>query len=555
MGDSGVDSEQTSNSTEESLERQPLPVTSEHLGNSAVLPGGGRTETFEETKATPVKVNNLAAFWEERLKEKEREVVERSHLNWKMEKPHYLGWNKENLQFKPKPLTLDRSSIAEEEEDDTLNDCLSLSDTEEGQLSESETEFGEEHDHNMDKESSGTFDDDDDDEEEDEEGEEETDGQSETSSYSEETASYHGGQEVGTLRQIFEQLLANKKQEALAQHKGMRSSTSNKTASYQGGMTAPELRQAVQEQALSAQRKAISIELQGNRCNNTSSDDDESSSKSENDDGDPEEGERDSIADDEDCVPTNKSRTGYAEEEARSVGRLPTNRLLPFLAANRPQDGHHQLEQHNHHFQGGHYQEEELLSPQYHGENYSNSNENDTIEGSRDPDEYSPYTPLARWHPPENEVLQRNVTESMDKREKEGEEEEIPRQPQPPVHLREKKTSVKELRDRFARGRIVEEVNRKKEEDEDELRHIPEDLRQFFRTPAVNQESFIDEEEREEISEMVNRFKEEEDGVQEDGDWRIQKTMSGREIEDEEHTTGRMRRPSMERLSLFQIPT
>ena len=140
----------------------------------------------------------------------------------------------------------------------------------------------------------------------------------------------------------------------------------------------------------------------------------------------------------------------------------------------------------------------------------------------------------------------------MDKREK---EEEIPRQPQPPVHMREKKTSVKELRDRFARGRIVEEVNRKKEEDEDELRHIPEDLRQFFRTPSVNQESFIDEEEREEISEMVNRFKEEEDGVQEDGDWRIQKTMSGREFEDEEHATGRMRRPSMERLSLFQIPT
>ena len=218
-------------------------------------------------------------------------MVERSHLNWKMEKPHYLGWNKENLQFKPKPLTLDRSSIAEEEEDDTLNDCLSLSDTEVGQLSESETEFGEEHDHNMDKESSGTFDDDDEEgEEEDEEGEEETAGQSETSSYSEETASYHGGQEVGSLRQIFEQLLANNKQSSLAQHKGVRSSSSYKTASYQGAKTAPELTQAVQEQALSAQRKTISIELQGNRCNNTSSDDDETSSKSENDDGDPEEG-------------------------------------------------------------------------------------------------------------------------------------------------------------------------------------------------------------------------------------------------------------------------
>ena len=548
MGDSGVDSEQTSNSTEESLERQPLPVISDHLGNSPVLPSGG-TETFEETKATPVKVNNLAAFWEERLKEKEREVAERSHLNWKMEKPHYLGWNKENLQFKPKPLTLDRSSIAEEE-DDTLNDCLSLSDTEVGQLSESETEFGEEHDHSMDKQSSGTFDDDDEEEEEDEEGEEETDGQSETSSYSEETASYHGGQEVGSLRQIFEQLLANNKQEALTQHKGVMSSSRYKTASYQGAMTAPELGQVVQEQALPAQRKRISIELQGNRRNNTSSDDDEISSKSENDDGDPEEGERDSVADYEDCVLKNKSRTADAEEEARSVGRLPTNRLLPFLAANRPQDGPHQLEQHLRQFQGGHYQEDELLSPQYQGENYSNSKENDTIEGSRDPDEYSPYKPLARWHPPENEILQSNDTQSMDERE------EIPRQPQlPPVHMREKKTSVKELRDKFARGRLVEAVSRKKEEDEDELSHIPEDLRHFFRTPSVNQESFIDEEEREEISEMVNRFKEEEDGVQEDGDWRIQKTMSGREFEEEEHTTGRMRRPSMERLSLFQIPT
>merc|ERR1712013_171207 len=95
-------------------------------------------------------------------------------------------------------------------------------------------------------------------------------------------------------------------------------------------------------------------------------------------------------------------------------------------------------------------------------------------------------------------------------------EEEIPRKPQLPVHMREKKTSVKELRDKFARGRIVEWVSRKKEEDEDELSHIPEDLRQFFRTPSVNQESFIDEKEREEISEMVNRFKE--DGVQDDGD-------------------------------------
>merc|ERR1712107_628010 len=158
-----------------------------------------------------------------------------------------------------------------------------------------------------------------------------------------------------------------------------------------------------------------------------------------------------------------------------------------------------------------------------------------TIEGSCDLEEYSPYKPLARWHPPENEVLQRDDTQSMDEKE-----EEIPRQPQLPVYMREKKTSVKELRDKFARGRLVEAVSRKKEEDEDELSHIPEDLRQFFRTPSVNQESFIDEEEREEISEMVNRFKEE-------GDWRIQKTMSGREFEEEEHTTGRMRRPSMER--------
>ena len=74
---------------------------------------------------------------------------------------------------------------------------------------------------------------------------------------------------------------------------------------------------------------------------------------------------------------------------------------------------------------------------------------------------------------------------------------------------------MKELRDKFARGRILETVKRK-EEEEEELSHIPEDLRQFFRNTSAKKESFIDE---------------------------------------EEQAVERVRRLSMERLSLFQIPT
>merc|ERR1719189_1546176 len=98
---------------------------------------------------------------------------------------------------------------------------------------------------------------------------------------------------------------------------------------------------------------------------------------------------------------------------------------------------------------------------------------------------------------------------SYEKENSESEDEERMVRRQMPVEPSERKTSVKELRDKFARGRILETVKRK-EEEEEELSHIPEDLRQFFRNTSVNnKESFINEEEQAEISSMVDRFKEE----------------------------------------------
>ena len=140
MGDSGVESEQTSNSNEESVESQTTAnAEEENLCQSSP----GETEIVkEEPKLPPVKVNNLAALWEQRLKEKEREVAETTHLTWKSEKPRYLGWNKDNLHFKPKPMMLEPSVTYDSvEEDNTLDDCSSISDTEVDQQAVSESEF------------------------------------------------------------------------------------------------------------------------------------------------------------------------------------------------------------------------------------------------------------------------------------------------------------------------------------------------------------------------------------------------------------------------------
>ena len=119
---------------------------------------------------------------------------------------------------------------------------------------------------------------------------------------------------------------------------------------------------------------------------------------------------------------------------------------------------------------------------------------------------------------------------------------------------------MKELRDKFARGRILEMVKRKEEEEEG-LSHIPEDLRQFFRNTSVKKESFIDEEEQAEISSMVNRFNEEEMVEVVSENYReAEETFQVFESDfegkvEKEHPMERVRRLSMERLSLFQIPT
>ena len=176
--------------------------------------------------------------------------------------------------------------------------------------------------------------------------------------------------------------------------------------------------------------------------------------------------------------------------------------------------------------------------------------------GSGDDNEYAPYTPLMHWRPSDNEATHEKEREATDGKEDQA---RMVRQ-QFSVEPSERKTSVKELRDKFARGRILETVKRK-EEEEEELSHIPEDLRQFFRNTSVKKESFIDEEEQAEISSMVNRFKEEEMVEVVSENYREAEETSqvfgsdfGDKIE-KEHPVERVRRLSMERLSLFQIPT
>ena len=189
----------------------------------------------------------------------------------------------------------------------------------------------------------------------------------------------------------------------------------------------------------------------------------------------------------------------------------------------------------------------------------SSSEDEEDVKSNDNSNEYAPYTPLVRWRPEDDDAHHRRERETTD--EEENSEPEDQERMFPVVAPSERKTSVKELRDKFARGRILETVKRKEEEEEEELSHIPEDLRQFFRnTSSANKESFIDEGEQAEITGMVNRFREEEDQVIIENQRQAEDTSkaSGGDFGSKivkEQTFERVRRLSMERLSLFQIPT
>ena len=188
----------------------------------------------------------------------------------------------------------------------------------------------------------------------------------------------------------------------------------------------------------------------------------------------------------------------------------------------------------------------------------SSSEDEEDVKSNDDSNEYAPYTPLVRWRPEDDDAHHRRERETTG--EEENSEPEDQERMLPVVAPSERKTSVKELRDKFARGKILETVKRK-EEEEEELSHIPEDLRQFFRnTSSANKESFIDEGEQAEITGMVNRFREEEEEVIIENQRQAEDTSkaSGGDFGSKivkEQTIERVRRLSMERLSLFQIPS
>ena len=185
----------------------------------------------------------------------------------------------------------------------------------------------------------------------------------------------------------------------------------------------------------------------------------------------------------------------------------------------------------------------------------SSSEGEEDMESNVDSNEYAPYTPLVRWSPEDDDAHHRRERETTEDENSEPEDQE---RMVPVVAPSERKTSVKELRDKFARGRILETVKRK-EEEEDELSHIPEDLRQFFRnTSSANKESFIDEGEQAEITGMVNRFREEEVIIENQRQAEDTSKAPGGDFGSKivkEQTLERVRRLSMERLSLFQIPS
>ena len=506
------------------------------------------TEIVKEEEPK-VKVNSMAALWEERLKEKEREVAETTHLTWKTEKPRYLSWNRENLHFKPKPLMSSSATYDDgAEEENTLDDCSSISDTEVDRQSDIEAEFGEQLDDEINETLDGT----------EEEEEEKANSSSETSSSEEESASYQGGPEVGSLRQMFEQLGGSSSKTNVAQYKEPMGDRNNM---YQGASTAPELRQVSMQPPVASPRKAVSMELQGRgREDGEITSDDETHSETANRGGgstfeEDTQGKEDTTSEDEEEQDQWNERMEDPEEGVKRIGRLPENLLQPFLSNTHPTQQHHIHHEHHQELElersHDHSAEDEKYSTRQARSSSASSEGEEDLRSSGDHNEYAPYTPLMRWHSSDNDASHRKEREDS-----ESEEEDRMVKQQLPS---ERKTSVKELRDKFARGRILETVKRK-EEEEEELRHIPEDLRQFFRnTSSSKKECFIDEIEQAEISNMVNRFKQEEIGEEHRQAEEATPQVSGGDFGfdkiEKEETAERVRRLSMERLSLFKIPS
>merc|ERR1711971_910237 len=282
---------------------------------------------------------------------------------------------------------------------------------------------------------------------------------------------------------------------------------------YQGASTAPELRQVSMQSPVATPRKAVSMELQGRGR---------------------EDGE--TTSDDEETYSETANRGGGSTFEEDTQGK------------------EYSTSEYSHDHSG---EDDEYSMRQARSSSSSSEGEGD-LRSSSDLKEYAPYTPLMRWRSSDNDAShrkEREATDDYDEENSDSEDQEMMVGQQLPS---ERKTSVKELRDKFARGRILETVKRKEEEEEEELSHIPEDLRQFFRnTSSSKKESFIDEVEQAEISIMVNRFKqEEEDEIRrqdEEDTSQVFGSDFGKKIEKVE-TSERVRRLSMERLSLFKIP-
>ena len=577
--DSGVESEQTSNSNlsmEGTTGQQEVDQLEEEEKDEDEEEE--RMEMNIELKVSHEKVTSLADLWERKVQESEAESKQ-AHLSWKASKPQYLGWRKDNLIFKPKPVI-----TAEETEDDTLEDCSSIEEAEEawGRRAEEEVQYAQ---YSAGEEGTSSESEDEvvrrkrqDDPtsfQEDEEGEEEVDKHT------------IAGPEVASLRARFEQLSQPEK-EGLPDNRGLDH----------------HIVQLLEHDTYSYH------------------DDDSESEELDVHGGD--EG-----LEDQDEMTSAGGQKGLSEvhEKERRVGALSVEMLQPFLAT-----GSHQVEARVEEEELAHIPEDLRQIFRQHGnadvEDEINSEEEHSIlpavGGERQVGVLSvgmlqpfqtggslpalpqidfgrdeQYTELTDEDEEEMEKSvssgnyeqeREDITSSSSEDEKYKEERAL----SPPIKEdKARKTSVMEIRER-----LVQQAHERprKAEPEAELAHIPKDLRQFFRSSS--QENIIEEEEREEnftkgeertdnlikekerveIGGMIARFRQE-THWEDPGRWVIspkpkdnvkdaEEANSSNSSEDElvEGSLGlekevssdnrmRARRLSMERLNLFQIPS
>ena len=555
--DSGVDSEQTSNSNISVESRTMQPSTD-----------SGREEDRErveerETPAKPaVRVSAMAKVWEDQLTRREHEIKETTHIHWKTSKPEYLGWNRENLLFRPKPSLAEAEPSDHPVEDDTFESCSSIDDIEADETWEEDHDYPVMDDyiqyaddnevmteHTMPKDaneaSSSTYSDDIDERAE---------------------LKFEGGPRVLSLREKFEEMSSKQSSRehpsaALPHTKSLDNLLSEENHDHKS------------DWQFRSYDEPSSQELNEEQYEDTSSDSESSMADQEH------------IS----AIEPSKSYPGFPsndDEHLDDATWAHKSQDVPIELENGPKvnslKGMFERKSENPEpparpsrsvdqqvVEKRRSQSADGDSHNTRTDSYSQADSEGSIATSEDEEEERA----------DSEAELSSSRSSLSEQERESEPEpESDQEPEVnssahllPPESSGRKTSVLELREVFAHPSPSRST---KSVEEPELAHIPEDLREFFRSPS--QENFIDEDARREISGMVTQFKEEAQGYQygQQQDTTVQKVNSTHKLEkmfippisfedltEEEDSDGieeaaggprRVRRRSMERLRLFE---